>query len=154
MPGYRLTFLPQKKSGVFEGGTTFRDAALELGILIDSTCAGIGTCGKCKVEVKSGVSPPTDVEGQVLSKLELDKGVRLSCQTSVEDDTVCSIPDTSLSLIENIATEGVTGHFDLDPEIQKVVFTLPKPEMGTRYFVAESAVEALAGRGIPHLSTG
>jgi uncharacterized 2Fe-2S/4Fe-4S cluster protein (DUF4445 family) len=148
MRGHRLTFLPQKKSGVFAAGTTLRDAALELGILIDSTCAGIGSCGKCKVEAKSGASRPSAVERTVLSKAELEKGVRLSCQAFIEDDTVCTIPDTSLSLIENIAIDGVTGHFDLEPDVQKVVLDLPKPELGSRHFLVESAVQTLAGKGV------
>ncbi|MFV1980060.1 MAG: 2Fe-2S iron-sulfur cluster-binding protein, partial [Rhodothermia bacterium] len=149
MPGFRLTFLPQKKSGVFAEGTTLRDAALELGILIDSTCAGIGTCGKCKVVVKSGVSPSTAVERQVLSSQELEKGVRLSCQAFVKDNTICTIPDTSLSLIENIATEGVAESFDVDPDIQKIVLSLEKPDLGARYFIAETAVQMLADLGVP-----
>ena len=148
MHGSRLTFLPQNKSGVFAEGTTLRDAALELGILIEATCAGIGTCGKCKVEAKEGVVAHTDVELEVLSSLELEKGVRLSCQALLESSAVCTIPDTSLSLIENIATEGISGHFDLDPDIRKEVFNLEKPELGARYFVAESAVQALADVGV------
>jgi len=99
MPGCKITFLPHQKAGVFQPRTSFRDAAIDLGILIESTCAGIGTCGKCKVEVKTGAEPPTKVEREVLSAQEIGKGVRLSCQALVSSDAVCVTPEASLSMI-------------------------------------------------------
>jgi uncharacterized 2Fe-2S/4Fe-4S cluster protein (DUF4445 family) len=143
MPGCKLTFLPQQKKGTFAPGTPLRDAALELGILIDSTCAGIGTCGKCKVDVKDGVSKITSVEHEVLSPLELEKGIRLACQATVESDTVCTIPDTSLTIIENIAVDGVTGDYPLEPDIRKIPVEIPKPDLGRRFFIADGALTAL-----------
>jgi len=47
MPDHKVLFLPGKKTARFEAGTTFRDAAPELGLIIESTGAGLGTCAKC-----------------------------------------------------------------------------------------------------------
>ncbi|RPJ81106.1 MAG: hypothetical protein EHM18_17380, partial [Acidobacteria bacterium] len=49
MSSHKVTFLPNKQTSAFQTGTTLREAALDLGILLDSDCAGIGTCGQCRV---------------------------------------------------------------------------------------------------------
>jgi uncharacterized 2Fe-2S/4Fe-4S cluster protein (DUF4445 family) len=46
MKQHKVTFLPDKKTGYFDSGVSLRDAALELGIIIESSCGGAGTCGK------------------------------------------------------------------------------------------------------------
>ncbi|NIS44959.1 MAG: 2Fe-2S iron-sulfur cluster binding domain-containing protein, partial [Aliifodinibius sp.] len=79
----------------FEEGTNFRDAALELGLIIESTCAGIGTCAKCKVIIQEGASPATKVEELLLTPKEIAKGMRLSCQALLRGDSVCIIPRES-----------------------------------------------------------
>lgn len=46
-------------------------------------CAGHGRCGKCKVWAKGALSEPNEKERQYLTTKELEKDIRLACQTKV-----------------------------------------------------------------------
>ncbi len=46
-----VTYLPFDRSTRVPPGTTLFSAAHWIGLPIDSTCGGRGTCGKCKVRV-------------------------------------------------------------------------------------------------------
>ena len=54
----KITFLHEKKTVYVPKGTSIKEAALSAGIIIDSPCNGEGTCGKCRVRVTKGVTPP------------------------------------------------------------------------------------------------
>jgi uncharacterized 2Fe-2S/4Fe-4S cluster protein (DUF4445 family) len=143
MPEHKIIFLPSKRTAYFEEGTTFRDAALELGIIIESTCAGIGTCAKCKVVIQGGVNPPAKVEEQLLAPQELAKGVRLSCQALLKGDSVCVVPQESQAFGDQIMTEGGKGRFPLDPDIRKILVQVPPAELGEKYFDFERFLSQL-----------
>lgn len=148
MPDHKILFLPGKKTARFEAGTTFRDAALELGIIIESTCAGLGTCAKCKVNIKDGVTPPAVVETQLLTPPELAKGVRLSCQARLTGDSVCIVPQESLTFGDQIMTEGKTGRFTLNPDLKKIPVVVPPAELGEKYFDFEKFLAQLQRNGL------
>jgi uncharacterized 2Fe-2S/4Fe-4S cluster protein (DUF4445 family) len=131
---YKVHFLPGKKSAYFEEGINFRDAALELGLIIESTCAGIGTCAKCKVIIQEGASAPTKVEELLLTPKQISKGMRLSCQALLRGDSVCTIPQESQLFKDQIITEGAKGIYPLDPDIRKLFLQLPPPKLGEKYF--------------------
>ncbi len=46
-------------------------------------CAGHGRCGKCKIQVEGILSEPNELEQKYLTKQELEKGIRLACQTRI-----------------------------------------------------------------------
>ncbi|MGH7451441.1 MAG: ASKHA domain-containing protein [bacterium] len=160
MSEHKILFLPNKKTAHFEEGTTFRDAALELGIVIESTCAGIGTCAKCKVNIKEGVCSPAKVEEQLLTPQELAKGVRLSCQARLIGDSVCVVLQESLIFGDQIMTEGRKGRFALDPDLKKILVNVPPAELGEKYFDFERFLSQLhqqlftphASHFTPHVS--
>ncbi len=143
MSEHQVIFLPGKKKAQFEAGTNFRDAALEIGIVIESSCAGIGTCAKCKVNIKEGVSPPTAVEKQLLTPKELAKGVRLSCQALVTGESVCTVPPESQLFGDQIVTEGRKGRFEFRPDATKLFINVPKAELGQKYFDFEQVLAHL-----------
>jgi uncharacterized 2Fe-2S/4Fe-4S cluster protein (DUF4445 family) len=147
MPEHKILFLPSRKTAHFESGTTFRDAALELGIVIESTCAGIGTCAKCKVNIKEGVCSPAKVEEQLLTPQELAKGVRLSCQARLTGDSICVVPQESQIFGDQIMTEGRKGRFALDPDVKKILVQVPPAELGEKYFDFEKLLAQLQQRG-------
>lgn len=140
---FKIHFLPGKKSACFEEGINFRDAALELGLIIESTCAGIGTCAKCKVIIQEGASPPAKVEELLLTPKEIAKGMRLSCQALLRGDSICTIPQESQLFKDQIVTEGTKGAFPLDPDIRKLSLKLPEPRLGEKYFYFERLLAAL-----------
>ena len=151
MPEARFTisFLPGHRSGKFPAGTTFRDAALQLGVLIDSTCSGMGRCGQCRVEIKGPASPMTPLERELLSPQEIDKGVRLSCQAEVHGDAVCLVPESSTTALASIMVEGQTTAQAFDPELQLVELSLREHRLGEKFFEMEHLLQALALRGAP-----
>ncbi|MGP1782811.1 2Fe-2S iron-sulfur cluster-binding protein, partial [Shewanella frigidimarina] len=61
-------------------------ALAESGIFVSSACGGGGTCGQCKVHVKSGGGDILPTEMDHISKGEARGGCRLSCQVNVKND--------------------------------------------------------------------
>ncbi len=144
---YRIEFMPANKAGHFSEGITVRDAALELGIIIESDCAGIGSCTKCKVEIKEGANSPTRIEEQLLNSRELTKGVRLACQSSVTMDSLCLIRSNPIADGEKIMTDGLQAQVSLNPDIQKIMLQVAPAKLGEKYFDFEKIVEALKHLG-------
>jgi len=142
-----ITFQPAKKHGVFPRGISFRDAALEVGILIESPCGGLGSCGKCKVIIPEGAGGLTASEYEQLTQNERNKNVRLACQATVREDATCIIPQESQVLPEQISIEGIQGHFPLQPDVQAVTLSLSKPALSDKYFLHEAVQEQLTQSG-------
>ncbi|MGR8999874.1 MAG: NADH:ubiquinone reductase (Na(+)-transporting) subunit F [Gammaproteobacteria bacterium] len=55
-------------------------------IYLPSACGGSGTCGQCKVIVKSGGGDVLDTERAKLTRKQLRENYRLSCQLAVKQD--------------------------------------------------------------------
>ncbi|HXK58981.1 MAG TPA: ASKHA domain-containing protein [Acidobacteriota bacterium] len=151
MPQRRVTFLPDRRSSLFDEGISLRDAALELGILIESSCAGIGTCGECRVQCDQGVAPPTSTELDLLSAEELARGVRLSCQALVQGDCTCTVLPESRVVGHQILEHGTQSAFPLDPDCRKRVLITPAPRLGEKYFDLEALLASLGGCPRPRL---
>lgn len=71
---FNVLFIPDLKSIGVEEGTTVIDAAAKAGVLIDASCNGNGTCGKCKVRI----------DGEYV----------LACQTKIDRNMEISVPAT------------------------------------------------------------
>lgn len=56
------------------------------GIFLSSACGGGGSCGQCKVHIKSGGGEILPTELGHISKGEAREGCRLSCQVNVKTD--------------------------------------------------------------------
>ena len=54
-------------------------------IYLSNSCHGNGTCGKCKVRIKNFNLAITEREEKILSKYELEQGIRLACKIRIED---------------------------------------------------------------------
>ena len=55
------------------------------GIYITNSCRGNGICGKCKVRIADSNLAVTEIERKILSKNELEQGIRLACKISMAD---------------------------------------------------------------------
>ncbi len=56
---------------------------------LSGTCEGNGDCGLCAMSILSGAEnfdPITDIEKEILEKLDYPKGTRLSCQAKIRGD--------------------------------------------------------------------
>ncbi len=56
------------------------DALREQGICLPADCGGRGTCGKCRIRFLKDAPEPTGEERRLLSKKELEEGIRLACR--------------------------------------------------------------------------
>ncbi|MCP4320029.1 MAG: NADH:ubiquinone reductase (Na(+)-transporting) subunit F [Hyphomicrobiales bacterium] len=99
--------------------TVLRDA----GISIPSTCAGVGTCGLCRVQVSSGGGDPLPTETARIARREIRKGTRLACQVTIRETMHVEVPENLLSAEEFECTV-VEGRF-VSPLIREVVLALP-----------------------------
>src|SRR5687767_6345012 len=88
----QVEFQPHEKLTRVPLGTSIFNAANWIGLAIDSTCGGMGTCGKCRVRVSRGAGAVTVADRKVFAPSELEDGWRLSCRAVVEADTVCEVP--------------------------------------------------------------
>ena len=89
-------------------GVTLLQAMQSGGCLpVEAPCGGKGTCGRCLVEVRGGVSAPSSREQELLSGGETK---RLACLALVESDCEVFLPVRE----ERIAAEGFGGEFPID----------------------------------------
>lgn len=82
-----------------------------------AVCGGKGTCGKCKVRASGKLSPVTEAEKKILTRSELDSGIRLACMVYVEGDyTVLPLNENSVNDMQ-IQTEGfaAAGEYGASP---------------------------------------
>ena len=111
----KVTFFPDNKEISVAEGTNLLDAASRCDIQIKSNCGGVGSCGKCMVEV----------EGEKV----------LACQTFIKNDMTVTIPlDSRLSehrVLVDAQSDGksILGDFKFDPIVKKVQLTLNEPTL-------------------------
>jgi len=87
---YDVRFLPSGKSIKVSQGYNLHQAILDSGLIIESSCGGVGTCGKCRVKINNGSVDPEK------SKLISDKKKKerwvLSCISKIRSDLEVKIP--------------------------------------------------------------
>ena len=82
------------------------------GVELPMPCAGRGKCGKCKVRVTGAASKPTAAELALLSRGEINQGVRLACMTTLTGDCTVELSGESYG---DILSDFVADDFELDP---------------------------------------
>ena len=73
-------------------GNTLLNTLADNKLFIPSACGGKGSCGVCKVIVKSGGGAMLPTEEGHVSKGEAREGCRLSCQVKVKGDMEIEVP--------------------------------------------------------------
>ncbi len=106
----KVVFEPSGRSVYVLPGTPLLEAAGRAGIVLQTPCGGLGTCGKCKVQIV-GESEPS-----------------LACQTRVDKTMVVDVPmesrfDSRQQIL--VTDSGETG--ELSPVVRKVPFVLDPP---------------------------
>ena len=82
-----------KKSLVVNGGSNMLITLSNQEIYIPSACGGRGSCGECKVKVRSDIGPILPTELPYLTDEQRKENVRLSCQNKVRSDVDIEIPE-------------------------------------------------------------
>lgn len=145
-PGLTAVFEPSGRRGPVSQGQTILDAARALGVEIESTCGGKGTCRKCRVRLESSpssVSPPTDVELQTFGREELEAGMRLACQARIVGDIKIFVPEESRRTAQVVRKEAGTRTVPLDAAIKVYVVQLQQPTLHDAKADAERLLAAL-----------
>ena len=122
-----VTYLPFDRTTRVPPGTTVFSAAHWIGLPIDSTCGGRGTCGKCKVRVIRGGADAETADHRQLRPAEIADGWRLSCQARIYQDMTCEVPQ--LLRVPKAATMGLGRLVILDPNVREVYLELSEPTM-------------------------
>jgi len=81
------------KSITTSAGDKLLSALANKDIFIPSACGGGGTCGQCRVTVKSGGGDILPTELDHITKKEAKEGCRLACQVAVKTDMELEVED-------------------------------------------------------------
>jgi uncharacterized 2Fe-2S/4Fe-4S cluster protein (DUF4445 family) len=126
----RVDFEPVGKRVEVTPNTTLLEAAQQAGVALASACGGMGNCGQCRVEIRTGsVSPPTDNEYVILTEMELQHGQRLACSTRVQGDVTVHVPKSSLITGQRLQLAGEADELTVDPLIRACEIEAPPPTL-------------------------
>ncbi|MBK8265876.1 MAG: NADH:ubiquinone reductase (Na(+)-transporting) subunit F [Nannocystis sp.] len=107
-------------------GTTLLNTLSDNKIFIPSACGGKGSCGVCKVIVKTGGGAMLPTEEGHVSKGEAREGCRLSCQVKVKGDMEIEVPHEVFSVRKWTCT--VRSNHNVATFIKEFVLALPEGE--------------------------
>jgi uncharacterized 2Fe-2S/4Fe-4S cluster protein (DUF4445 family) len=88
----RIRFLPEGRVHEAAAPVELYVAAAAAGILIEQPCGSLGTCGRCRVRVVEGATPPGPADLDLLSADDLEAGWRLGCQLVLDRSCAIEIP--------------------------------------------------------------
>ncbi len=139
-----IDFEPVGRRGECTPGQTLLDCARQLGVDLVSLCGGMGSCGRCIVQVLDGeVSQPAPDEGEYLGSKELAEGYRLACRAIPLADCRVSVPPESLTAPQRTQVEGEEIPVTPDPLVKTYLLTLRAPSLDDLRADAERLSEAL-----------
>lgn len=82
-----------EKAIITQPGSKLLNALGSAGIFVSSACGGGGSCGQCRVKVKSGGGDILPTELDHISKGEAREGERLACQVAMKTDMEIELPE-------------------------------------------------------------
>jgi len=146
---FHIEFEPVGRRGECPDGLSLLDCARQLGVDLVSLCGGMGTCGRCMVQILEGeVSDVTPREQASLTSAALAGGYRLACQTVPLGDCKVGVPPTSLTTPQRAQVEGQEIAVVLESPIcvYPVLLTAPSLEQGDLRADTERLLDALKQR--------
>jgi len=102
----QVSFLRERLVSEVPRGTTVFVAAHWVDLPIDSTCGGLGTCGRCRVQLGDPRYPINAVDREWLTPMELSQGWRIACRAEVEEYLECWVPEPMRMPLSAIAGRG------------------------------------------------
>lgn len=138
---YLVKFVPAGKSIKTSPGYNLKQAILDSKVYIDSSCGGVGTCGRCRVLIKEG---KVDTKrSRFISPADKQKGYVLSCLSKIESDLVVEVPaqkkvrakivggrftDMESKVYADINMDHLSS-IEIKPWIKKETFNVEKPSL-------------------------
>ena len=121
-----ITVLPENRKIYVPDGANLLEALRENDFDISNPCSGAGVCGKCFVMITDGGIPPGEKDKSLLSKEQIDKNYRLSCDIKVEKDITLFIEPQSETIPAKELMSSAPS-VTLASGIQKNYLILPHP---------------------------
>lgn len=117
-------------------GASILESLKQAGTYLTSSCGGKGTCGKCKIIIKSGQA---EFKSKIkLSKDEIGKGYAIACQSYPTESIVIEIPKESVLTVEGKVATGKSRDLqklltdtgtEINPLTERRVMQLPPPSL-------------------------
>lgn len=138
MTDYKLTFVIENTANSIEAsipaGTLLSDAARQVGVEIGQPCGGQGRCGRCAVQVTSGIVRRRSTLR--LSTKAVEDGYALACQSVLEGDATIFVP-LQEEINRNLTTDRVAAEITVPEDytyqtcqtFKRIPLTLPPPSM-------------------------
>jgi uncharacterized 2Fe-2S/4Fe-4S cluster protein (DUF4445 family) len=137
----RIALMPSGRKGEVKRGANLLDAARELGVELESICAGKQTCLKCQVIVEEGHFPkhgltssadhltsPTAAEGD-LPLQSRHSGRRLACAAEITGDLLLTVPEESQARKQIIAKAASKRVIEIDPSVRQMYVQVQPADM-------------------------
>ena len=142
-----VLFLPEGRKAEVEKGASLLEAARGAGVVLDSDCGGMGSCGKCRVIAHEGLTPPTSMELKQIDSRDIAQGVRLACQAQITGPVRVTLL-SSVAARHHILQEGVSRAVRLRPALVKLFLPLNSDDWKTNGPLAGLIRERLGRAGV------
>lgn len=117
----KITFYPDRKTIETDKDITILEAARLAGVVIESPCGGMLTCGKCKVRVDSESFKNIELSGShQLNEEERANGYVLACGARIKGDVNVELPLKAKNSTTKILKQGKNFNVSKEPFITKV----------------------------------
>lgn len=104
-------------------GQSIYEALLLHNFDTEGSCAGHGTCGKCKIKAEGFVSPISETEGAMMLPEELKQNLRLACKTIIEGPVTVYLHNYE-ALTKAFLYHGIESKF-IKPKVKVQSFYIP-----------------------------
>ena len=113
---FTVEFQPSGMKTTDSGRASLLHLARSLGLSLESTCGGLGTCRTCAVRIEGAISPPTAQESAGFTPEEIASGWRCACQTKATGACTVYIPAKSAG-----------GQFSSGKEVEEGIVPIAEP---------------------------
>ncbi len=141
-PDAMVVFTPSGRRGRFQKGTPVLQAARALGVDLDSVCGGRAMCGRCQIELSTGLFAKHGVESRAehlsaFSPLEINyskahdlpEGRRLGCSVKILGDVIIDVPPESQVHRQVVRKRAEVHAINLNPVIRMYYVEVQEPNM-------------------------
>ncbi len=147
--------LTSGKTIAIKPGTSIMESLKRTGMYLNSSCGSKGTCGKCKIIIKTGqVSIKSTMK---LTQHEINAGYALACQAYPSEDTIIDIPKESILTVEGKIVTGKSKDLqallrstgaEINPLTERFILQLPQPTLNDNISDLERLKRELFSKGL------